>query len=412
MPVTASVAIDFGSPQVRSNPHPTYQRLREESPVVWNEVTRSWVVSRYDDVAGLFIDPRMSSARTEAIFSTLPEEVRPELAPLRRILGSRMLLTDPPEHTRLKSLVMKAFSAKTTETRREHIRALCDHFLDRVAERGELDVVAHLAQPLPSWVIADLLGVPAEDQPRFTRWSHDQVRVYDRPGTVGERVAVMRQGQASMLEMRAYLEAIIDERRREPREDLISELVAAEEAGDRLSTEELVIMVVALLVGGNNSTAHLIGNAALTLLHRPDVVAQLRDDPALVRTAIEEVLRWESPVQATSRVVRDEPIALAGREMAVGDSVHLLIGSANRDPAQFPNSDIYDPARRPNRHLTFGGGPHFCLGSSTARAIAQTAILALVERFPDARLASDDVRWQEGFSFRSVVSLPVLLGSA
>mgnify|MGYP001268986651 CR=1 FL=1 len=410
--MTASVAIDFGSPAVRPDPHPTYRRLREESPVVWNDVTRSWVVSRYDDVAGLFTDPRMSSARTEAIFSTLPEEVRPEMEPLRRVLGSRMLLTDPPEHTRLKSLVMKAFSAKTTETRREHIRALCDRFLDRAAERGDLDVVADLAQPLPSWVIADLLGVPADDQPRFTRWSHDQVRVYDRPGTIGERVAVMRQGQASMLEMRGYLEAVIDERRREPREDLISELVAAEEAGDRLSTEELVVMVVALLVGGNNSTAHLIANAALTLLRRPDVVARLREEPGLARTTIEEVLRWESPVQATSRVVRDEPVALGGQEMQVGDSVHLLIGSANRDPSQFPDPDDFAPARRPNRHLTFGGGPHFCLGSSTARAIAQTAVLALVERFPEARLATDEVCWQESFSFRSVVALPVVLRPA
>ena len=407
--MSATVAIDFGSAAVRSDPHPVYRRLRDASPVVWNEVTRSWIVSRYDDVAGLFVDPRMSSARTEAIFSTLPDEVRPEMEPLRNVLGSRMLLTDPPEHTRLKSLVMKAFSAKTTETRRAHIRELCERFLDRAAERGEVDIVADLAQPLPSWVIADLLGVPPDDQARFTRWSHDQVRVYDRPGTVGERVAVMRQGQQSMLEMRAFLEEIIDERRREPREDLISELVAAEEAGDRLSTEELVVMVVALLVGGNNSTAHLIGNAALTLLRQPDVAARLRDDPALVRPAIEEVLRWESPVQATSRVVRDEPIALHGCEMQVGDSVHLFIGSANRDPSQFPDPDTFDSVRKPNRHLTFGGGPHFCLGSSTARAVAQTAIQSLVERFPSARLATDAVMWQEGFSFRSVVSLPVVL---
>jgi cytochrome P450 len=270
-----------------------------------------------------------------------------------------------------------------------------------------MDVIRDLAAPLPSWVIADLLGVPQEDQPAFTRWSHDQVAVYDRPGTMHNRLEVMRRGQASMLEMKAYLEAVIEERRREPREDLITQLVQAEEAGDRLTTMEMVVMIVALLVGGNNSTAHLVGNAMLTLLRHPEVIDDLRAQPERARPTIEEVLRWESPVQSTSRVVRDAPIEIAGAEMQVGDSVHLLIGSANRDPAQFSDPDSFDPTRRPNRHLTFSHGAHFCLGSSTARAVAQTAVLSVIQRFDDLRLLTDEPRWQPGFSFRSVEVLPV-----
>ena len=409
MSATTSVAIDFSDPAIRANPHPVYKRLREESPVVWNEVTRSWVVSRYDDVVALFTNPAMSSARADAIFATLTDEQREELAPMRSILSGRMLLTDPPEHTRLKNLVMKAFSARSTEVRRERIRELCDGFLDAVVERGELDVIHDLAEPLPSWVIAEMVGVPQPDQATFSRWARDQVRVYDRPGTVHDRVGVMRQGQASMLEMKAYLEDIIEERRREPREDLITELIRAEEAGDRLSTDEMFAMVVALLVGGNNSTAHLIGNAALTLLRHPDVIERLRTDPGLIRGVIEETLRWESPVQATSRVVHGE-VEIGGQVLRDGEMVHLLIGSANRDESQFadPDPDTFAPERHPNRHLTFAHGPHFCLGSSVARATAGTAILALVDRCPGLRPATDaPPAWQEGFSFRSVTILPV-----
>jgi cytochrome P450 len=221
----------------------------------------------------------------------------------------------------------------------------------------------------------------------------------------------MRRGQASMLEMRAYLEEIIAARRVEPRDDLITGLVQAEEQGDQLTTEELVIMVVALLVGGNNSTAHLIGNAVLTLLRQPAALDQLRAQPELIRGVIEEVLRFESPVQMTSRVAR-EPLPLDGVVLEPGDSVHLLIASANRDPAQFSDPARFDPTRHPNRHLTFAHGAHFCLGSSVARATAQTAVLTLFQRFPDARLADDELHWAEGFSFRHLTRLPIRLGRA
>jgi cytochrome P450 len=399
-----TVTIDFSDPVVRANPYPIYAELRREAPVVWNG--QNWLISRYDDIIGLLTDERVSSARAESIFQVLPPDIQAELQPLRHVLGSRMLLTDPPIHTRLRNLVTKAFSAQSVRAKRPRIQEICDRFIDQVIEQGEMDVITDLAVPLPGWVIADMLGVPPEDQPSFTLWSRDQVRVYDRPGTSGERIPIMRQGQASMLEMKAYLEAVIAARRAEPRDDLITYLVQAEEAGDRLSTDELVIMIIALLVGGNNSTAHLIGNAILTLARHPEALEQLRANPDLITTAVEEVLRFESPVQATSRVARDV-IEVGGQTIEPGQGISLLFGSANRDERQFPDPDELDLARKPNRHLTFAHGPHFCLGSAIARAEAQIAVQTIVQRCAGLELVSDDAGWLEGFSFRGLQQLRV-----
>lgn len=397
--------VDFSDPRIQANPYPVYERLRSEAPVVWNG--QGWLVSRYDDVAGLFTDPRMSSERVDATFQVLPEDVQRELTPLRTVLNDRMLLSDPPKHTRLRTLVMKAFSAKAAGGRRERIQEFSDQFLERVIADGRMDVMADYAMPLPGWTIADTLGIPMDRQADFARWARDQVLIYDRPGTAHDRVAIMRQGQASMLEMKAYLETVIEERQREPREDLLTELVLAEEAGDRLSMNEMVVMIVALLVGGNNSTAHLIGNSTLTLLRHPEELERLRAEPDLIRTTIEEVMRFESPVQATSRVVKDADIEIGGQTLRPGDNVSLLIASANRDAAHFSELDRFDITRRPNRHLTFAHGPHFCLGSALARNVAQVAVLTLVQRCEGLRLVEDEVTWAPGFSFRHPRKLEV-----
>jgi pimeloyl-[acyl-carrier protein] synthase len=404
--VTTTTAIDFSDPAIQADPYPVYQRLRETSPVFWNETTNSWLVSRYDDIVALLNDPRISSARVDATFRVLPDDVQRELEPLRHVLSQRMLLTDPPTHTRLKNLVMPAFAARTSERRRERIQAICDGFIDRMADDGTFDVMRDFATPLPGWVTGDVLGVPVERQQQFSDWSHDQVRIYDRLGAIHDRVAVMRQGQASMLAMKEYLEEIIEQRRREPADDVITMLVQAEEAGDRLSNDEMVVMVVAILVGGNNSTAHLIGNAILTLLRHPDALILLREDHSLIRPAIEEIMRFESPVQSTSRVAK-EPIDLAGQTIEPGSNVHVLLASGNRDESQFPGPDTFIIDRSPNRHLTFAHGPHYCLGTSLARTITQTAVLTLITRFPDMKLATDSPEWNDGFSFRSLKTLPV-----
>jgi cytochrome P450 len=269
-----------------------------------------------------------------------------------------------------------------------------------------MDVMEDLAVPLPGRVTAELLGVPAADQAQFSRWTRDQVRVYDRAGTAHERVAVMRQVQASLLEMQAYLEAVIAERRRGRRDDLITALVTVEEAGDRLSVDEMVVMINSVLMGGNNSTAHLIGNAILTLCRHPAELARLRREPALLRPALEEVLRFESLVQSTSRVAR-ERLAVGGQTLEAGDALMVLFGAANRDAAVFPDPDRFDVARQPNRHLTLGHGAHFCLGAALGRAEAQAAVGAVVGRCAALALESDAVEWLPGFNFRGPKTLPV-----
>jgi pimeloyl-[acyl-carrier protein] synthase len=404
--MTTSVSIDFSDPGLQAHPYPVYERLRDEEPVFWNGPAQGWLVSRYEDVVALFTDARMSSQRVDATFRVLPEDVQRELQPLREVLGNRMLLSDPPRHTRLKNLVMPAFSARAASGRRERIQELCDGFIDQVIERGKLDAMADLATPLPGWVIADTLGVPMSEQADFTRWAAGQVKVYDRPGTVNDRIAVMRQGQADMLEMKAYLEAVIEKRRDDPRDDLLTLLVQGEDGGDRLSNDELVVMCIALLIGGNNSTAHLIGNAILTLLRHPAALEALRSNPSLARQTVEEVLRYESPVQATSRVAT-EGFVLHGAQICAGDNISLLIGSANRDPRQFPDADSFIQDRHPNRHLTFAHGPHFCVGSALARNTAQIAVQTVVQRLHHLHMVDERPDWAPGFSFRHLKSLVV-----
>lgn len=400
-----SVSIDFSDPVIQADPYSIYAGLRRDNPVVWNE--RTWLISRYGDITTLLADPRMSSARTDQTFAVLPPDVQEEMTPMRTIMTSRMLLSDPPKHTRLKNIVNKAFTPRMIESRRERIQQICHMFIDRVADKGQMDVMEDIASPLPGWAIADILGIPADEQGFFTRWARDQVRIYDRAGvSPADRVNVMRQGQASMLEMRAYLEGVINARRAEPRDDLISELLAAESEGDRLSQDELFAMCVALLVGGNNSTAHLIGNAVLTLIRHPEALAQILADPALIRPAVEEVMRYESPVQATSRIVKED-MEFLGQQFAAGQGIVVLFGSANRDPDQFSDPDRFDITRQPNRHLTFAHGPHFCLGASIARTVAQVGILATIQRCADMKLQDERIEWLEGFAFRGPKTLNV-----
>lgn len=400
----ATTAIDFSDPTIQANPYPYYAELRANAPICWNG--RTWLISRYADIVTLLNDPRMSSARVEQTFAVLPPAVQEELTPLRTVLGSRMLLSDPPKHTRLKQIVSKAFTPRMIESRRERITAICQQFLDEVSDHGAMDVVETVATRLPGWAITDILGVPHADQPQFTAWARDQVLIYDRAGTTADRTGVMRRGQESMLAMKEYLATVIADRREHPRDDLLTELLQAEEAGDRLSTDELFGMCVALLVGGNNSTAHLIGNAILTLLRQTAALAQLRTDPSLIKSVTEEVLRYESPVQATSRVVK-EAMSFKGHDFEAGQGVLVLFGSGNRDPEEFPNPDQFDPARRPNRHLTFAHGPHFCLGASIARMVGQIGILSVVERCQDLQLVDTTVNWLPGFAFRGPTTLPV-----
>jgi cytochrome P450 len=354
----------------------------------------AWVLTRYRDVASALRDDRMSADGTRASgYQELQEAPGPR----------SMLVVDPPYHTRLRTLVSKAFTPRAVERLRPRITALVGSALDRAALRGGVELVEELAYPLPVTVIAEMLGVPPEDWPRFRGWSRALVANLDPlsgrdPGQV-----------ATALEARQalgrYLSGIVDRRRLEPGEDLISGLLAGEGAGEVLTQGELVVMANLLLVAGHETTVNMITNGTLALLGHGQQLALLREQPELIQPAVEELLRWDSPVQLTARVATED-LDLGGHRVQQGESVLALLGAANRDPDQFADPDRLDLTRTPNPHLSFGRGIHFCLGAPLARLEAQIAIAGLVARFPKLRLAGEPER-SPTVTLRGLTRLPL-----
>lgn len=399
------VAFNPLSSRYRSNPYPTYERLRTKDPVHRSRLTGGLMLSRYDDVASVLRDarfgaddrksPTYAKNRAQMIKAGVVEEGEDER-------GS-MLRMDPPDHTRLRSLVSRAFTPRTVEALRPRIEQIVEEQLDAVAKSGRMDVIRELAYPLPVTVIAEMLGIPIEDRERFKHWSDESIR------TLGfGSIEDARRSMRAFRELRTYLEPIAQERRRQPREDLLSALVAAEEQGDKLTLDEVYSTITLLLVAGNETTTNLIGNGLLALLRHPDQLRLLRDDPSLIGGAIEELLRYDSPVQFTSRLP-SEDIEISGHVLKAREEVLLLLGSANRDPAQFSDPDRLDITRENGHHLSFSHGIHFCLGAPLARLEGQIALSALVRRFPDMRLATDRPQWGENLLLRGLNSLPVEL---
>jgi cytochrome P450 len=300
--------------------------------------------------------------------------------------------------------VSRAFTPRHVEERlAPRIEALVDELLAEARERGELDVMRDFAEPLPAIVIAELLGVPAEHREQFKHWSDGIV------GTLGAPFAspeVQQRAMESAIGLAGYFREVIEERRRAPKDDLISALIAAEEQGQALSEEELLATLVLLLVAGNETTTNLIGNGMLALLRNRDQLERLRDDPSIAESAVEELLRYDSPVQATGRVAMED-IEVGGTVVKEGQVAFLLLGAANRDPAVFAEPDRLDLTRRDNRHVAFGYGIHFCLGAPLARVEAQVALPSLLRRFPDLRLATEELDWGGGLILRGLKSLPV-----
>jgi cytochrome P450 len=375
--------------QFREDPYPLYRYLHAKAPVQWNDVLEAWTLARYADVVFSLSDPRFSADRT----------IQPTESSW---VAKSMLVSDPPDHTRLRALVQKAFTPRMIEQLRPRIIAIVGELLDRIAERGgQFDVIADLAYPLPVVVIAELLGVPPEDRSVFHDWSAVLAASLDPlvSAELMERVFPAREA------LHTYLRGIIAERRREPRSDLISALVGVEERGDVLSEPELVVMCTLLLIAGHETTVNLIGNGMLALLRYPDQLERLRGSPELIATAVEELLRFDSPVQMTGRLLRDE-VEIGGHKIPAGDWVLPLLGAANHDPDQFVEPEKLDIGRNPNPHLAFGRGIHFCLGAPLARLEGQIAIGALVRRFPGLQLAGPPVRRNQ-ITLRGLSSLPV-----
>jgi len=331
----------------------------------------------------------------------IPSE-RTEIAERRK---TNMLFTDPPVHTRLRGLVTQAFTPRTIERLRPRITEIAEQLIDGLLQRGEMDLIRDFAFPLPVIVIAELLGVPPEDRDRFKAWSTDLTLGVNPTATADDLVKV----EAAVVALVAYLQPIFEERRRAPRADLISELVRAQEAGDRLSRQELSSTCRLLLTAGHETTVNLIGNGMLALLNHPDERRRLTSEPALLPNAVEELLRFDSPVQMTIRFASEET-ALGAHQARRGDLIVALIGGANRDPAQFADPERLDLSRaNADTHLSFGGGIHYCLGAALARLEGQVVFSTLAQRFPQMRLAvrADEVEYRDHFVLRGLKALPV-----
>jgi cytochrome P450 len=328
-----------------------------------------------------------------------------QLHPLVRVYLGIMLFRDAPDHTRLRNLVNKAFTPRTVRRLRPRVESLVEELLAPGARDGGLDLVADLAVPLPIIVIAELLGVPAEDRARLKTWSDHAAMLLD--GTLREEHLAV--ALPSFLELVEYLRRAVERRRAAPRDDLISALVSAQEAGDALDDDEVLGTCALVLGAGHETTTNLIGNGMLALLRDPAALARLSREPELVPSAVEELLRYDSPVQVTSRIPLED-VSIGGRRIPAGVEVDTLLGSANRDERHFPSPDALVLDRADNRHLSFGHGSHFCLGAPLARLEAQLAVGALVRRFPGMKLALEDPPRRPGFVLRGRTRLPVHLG--
>jgi cytochrome P450 len=381
-----------------------YRALLADNPISWQPLREMWVLARYEDVDYMLTQAKTSADRSRArnrFAEMMQKQQQENFGPFNR--APTMLTSDPPEHTRLRRLVSRAFTPRAVENLRPRIQQIVDELLDEAEKNGRMDLVMDLAYPLPVIVIAEMLGVPPEDRARFKKWSDAVVATLGGPFQPEE---VLRGGRQAIEELAEYLDEIIAERRKEPRADLISGLLAAEEQGQVLSQDEIMTTSILLLVAGNETTTHLIDNGTLALLRNPDQLRSLQDDPSLMAPAVEELLRFAGPVQATGRVLMED-VTIDGNEMKEGQIAFLLLGAANRDPAKWADPDRLDLRRNPSDHVALGDGIHFCLGAPLARAEAQIAIGTLIRRFPKLRLEIEEPEWGGTFIIRGVKHLPV-----
>lgn len=397
------IEFDHTDPVFQADPYPTYKAMRERQPICHFQVDGIpiWWLTRYDDVLAILRDPRFSAERE---IGGLQEPGVPEkFQRLGQMFGHMMLMKDDPDHQRLRGLVNKAFTPRVVERLRPRVESIVDHLLGAVMSRGQgsMDVIRDLATPLPVIVIAELLGVPVNDQGRFKKWSDDIAVVVD--GSV--RAAGLPEAAQSAVELGGYLREVVIARRKAPREDLISAMIAARDRDDALSDEELVANCILILLAGHETTTNLIGNGALALLRNPDQAKDLRENPGLAENAVEECLRYDSPVQITSRLPMED-VEFRGAHFPAGVEVDVILAAANRDPARFEEPERFDIRRREVGHISFGHGAHFCLGASLARLEGEIALRSLVKRMPRMQLETHDPPRRPGLLLRGLSGLP------
>jgi cytochrome P450 len=386
-------------PEFHADPYPFYRRLREQDPVHQTPMG-FWVLTRYDDCVAVLRDQRYGREEFQQMLSAVYGDETEKPA-----LPRSMLFRDPPDHTRLRALVSKAFTPRTIEVMRGHIQEIVDRLLGRALAQGGMDVIEDLAYPLPVTVICEMLGVPVDDHASIRGWSSDIARSLDAIGLPSDQSIVDR-GRVARRALADYFRGLVPVRRARPRADLLSGLLAAEEQGDKLTEPEVIAMCLLLFIAGHETTVNLIGNGLLALLRHPDQLARVQTDPGLVPNAIEELLRYDSPVQRTARMTTTE-VELAGHRLGKGTMVVTALGAANRDPAQFAEPDRLDVTRRDVRHISFGYGIHFCLGAPLARVEGQIALGTLLRRAPGLALAESSPEWRESSVLRGLKRLRV-----
>ncbi|MFA5968156.1 MAG: cytochrome P450 [Sphingomonas sp.] len=387
-------------PAVLADPYPLYARLREEAPVAWDPYLHCWIVTRYDDV--MTVLKEFSADRTPS-----PEFMRQlglgEIEPLAAVMARQMLFLDAPAHTHLRKLCSTAFTPRRVEVLEDEIARIADGLIDRVAARGAMDVVKDFAEPLPAIVTAHLLGMPREDHQQLKAWSADFAEMLGNfqhnPGGV---LRVLK----SLSDMTSYFRSAIHEEHRPLADGLVKSLIEAEVDGERLSEDEVIANIVVTMVGGQETTTNLIGNGMLTLLRHPAKMAELKARPEIMDSAVEELLRYETPSQHTGRICHADTL-LGGHVIPKGAAVMAVMAAANRDPRRFDAPDDLNFERQDNRHLAFGWAAHFCFGAPLARMEGRIAFRCLLDRLPGLALTGEKLAWRENLGLRGLLGLPV-----
>jgi cytochrome P450 len=394
--------------EILQDPYPAYARLHEEGPLHYLDVDGKWAlwsIVGHAECSSAAKDPRLSAKRAQQMILSLPLSSQGEFSELARMFGLWLIFMDPPEHTRLRKLLNKGFSPAAIEGLRPQVEAIVDQMLKPLQRGSEVELMHEFANPLPVRIILEMLGIPQELRDTFVGWSQ-AIAVFR--GSPDRTVEHARAAQDALIALTEFFRNAVAERRRHKGNDLISLLIDIEEEGEVLTEEELYAQCIALLFAGHETTRNLIGNGMYTLLRHPQETEELRENPEIIRSAVEEILRYESPVQFTARVLKED-VEICGQQIRKGWSVLCMLGAANRDPKRFKEPDQLDLKRLNNQHLAFSAGPHACIGGQLARLEGQIALLNLVKRFPEMKLAAPQPEWASTFGLRGLKSLSVIM---
>lgn len=398
---------DVYQPEYADDPYRLYRQLREIDPVFWDEELDSWVLTGYAEVVASLRDARFSAQRFVTDQEWMPPEMVEALGAPMRALTRQMLFLDPPDHTRLRGLVSKAFTPRVIEGLRSRIQQVVDELIDKALAKGHIKFIEEFAYPLPAIVIAEMLGVPVEDREIFFKWTNDFGTILEGADLTQEEMVQAFQGVSEFME---YFRQIVARRRTQPKDDLIQAMITAEEGGSMLSEEELLGNCILLLAAGHGTTTHLLGNGTLALLRHPEQYQMLKERPELLQLGVMELLRYDGPVQVTARKAMTE-LTIRDKKIEAGQKVLISLGGASHDPAQFAEPDRLDVQRVENRHMAFGHGIHYCLGAPLARLEAEIAFGTLLRRLPNPRVENEEeVKFFSGMVFRGLNELPLALG--